>query len=70
MDRKEESISLNSNVDFVNSPDKNQKNRSLCNHEWKKLKFLYDYWDYSGWHVGVFEVECQKCGLRTRRKYY
>ncbi len=31
----------------------------LCVHEWYKTddKPIYDYWDYSGLHVGVFFVQ-------------
>ena len=44
--------------------------KNACKHEWKKTKFLFDYWDDAGWHVGVFEVECIKCRKKTRLKYY
>ena len=42
----------------------------LCLHEWAKTKKLYDYWDYSGFHVGVFKYKCKKCGKEKNRKFY
>ena len=42
----------------------------LCLHEWAKIKKLYDYWDYSGFHVGVFKCRCKKCGKEKNRKFY
>ena len=43
----------------------------FCIHEWKKLadKPLYDYWDYSGIHVGVFKCQCGKCGRIRKKKF-
>ena len=42
----------------------------FCFHEWEKLRFLHDYFDYSGFRVGVFECKCKKCGKIKRRKFY
>jgi hypothetical protein len=44
----------------------------ICVHEWEKAedKPHYDYWDYSGYHVGVFKCRCKKCGKIKDRKYY
>lgn len=41
-------------------------------HKWIKITEIpkYEYWDYSGFHVGVFECECLKCGKTKMRKYY
>lgn len=44
----------------------------FCSHEWKKLtaKPFYDYYDYCGFHVGVFKCQCEKCGKIRKKKYY
>lgn len=44
--------------------------KKLCNHDWKKIKFIKNYYDYSGNDVGIFLCECTKCGKRKLRKYY
>ena len=44
--------------------------KMFCFHEWDKLRFLYDYIDYSGFHVGVFECKCKKCGKIRNRKFW
>lgn len=41
-----------------------------CLHEWKKLRLVEEYHDYSGFRVGVFECECIKCGKIRIRKYW
>ena len=40
-------------------------------HEWIKIeeKPFYDYWDYSGYHVGVFRCKCKKCGKLRNKKF-
>lgn len=42
-----------------------------CSHIYEKLsdKPLYDYFDYSGFHVGVFICKCKKCGKKKERKF-
>ena len=42
----------------------------FCLHEYVRIKELYDYWDYSGYHVHVFKCRCQKCGKVKNRKFY
>lgn len=44
----------------------------LCIHEWCKMtdKPIYDYWDYSGNHVGVFLCKCKKCGKERKKKFF
>lgn len=36
----------------------------FCIHEWIKLesKPHFTYWDYDGYHVGIFRCKCKKCG--------
>ena len=43
----------------------------FCKHDFIKLneKPLYDYFDYYGWHVGVFKCKCKKCGKVRNRKF-
>lgn len=43
----------------------------FCNHEWIKQtnEPIADYFDYDGWHVGVFVCKCSKCGKIKKRKY-
>ena len=43
----------------------------LCLHEYEKVsdKPTYDYFDYSGFHVGVFLCQCKKCGKEKERKF-
>lgn len=43
----------------------------FCIHEWVKLTKdpEYSYWDYSGFHVGVFLCVCKLCGKERKRKY-
>lgn len=42
-----------------------------CKHEYEKIeeKPNYDYFDYSGFHVGVFLCRCKKCGKKRERKF-
>jgi hypothetical protein len=42
----------------------------LCKHEWVQRLFYKDYYDYSGYHVKIYDCYCQKCGKRKMRKYY
>ena len=44
----------------------------FCIHEWIKLesKPHFTYWDYSGYHVGIFHCKCKKCGKIKAKKYY
>lgn len=41
-------------------------------HEWVKITEapIYDYWDYSGFHVGIFPCECKRCGKKRKRKFF
>lgn len=41
----------------------------FCDHNYEKIKFVYDYYDYFGWHVSVFECKCTKCGKIKRKKF-
>ena len=41
-----------------------------CDHEFKKIKLIKEYYDYSGFKVGIFECKCIKCGYKENRKYY
>ena len=47
-------------------------NKMICIHEWHKIhdEPLYDYWDYSGFHVGVFWCKCKLCGKLRKKKFY
>ena len=44
----------------------------FCTHEWVKITKdpSYSYWDYSGFHVGVFLCICKRCGKKRKRKYF
>ena len=44
----------------------------LCVHEYEKVsdKPVQDYFDYSGYHVGVFLCRCKKCGKKKERKFF
>ena len=35
----------------------------------RKKDGKYDYWDYSGIHVGVFKCQCKKCGKIRKKKF-
>lgn len=42
----------------------------LCIHKWKRSnKLVHHYFDYSGFHVGVFECKCEKCGIKANKKF-
>ena len=43
----------------------------FCIHEWIKQEEQphKDYYDYSGYHVGVFKCKCNKCGKIRNIKY-
>ena len=43
----------------------------FCVHEWYKITGnpIYDYWDYSGYHVGVFLCKCKLCGKERKKKF-
>ena len=45
--------------------------QAICIHEWTKTEKEphEDYWDYSGYHVGVFKCKCSLCGKVKNRKY-
>lgn len=42
----------------------------LCIHEWYKItdKPIYDYFDFSGFHVGVFLCKCNLCGKNSKKE--
>lgn len=44
----------------------------FCIHEWHKTtdKPIYDYFDYSGYRVGVFLCKCNMCGKIRKKKFY
>lgn len=42
----------------------------FCNHEWEKQSLLEEYFDVSGYKVGIFRCQCQKCKKIRNRKYY
>lgn len=42
----------------------------IHNHDWRKIKLLDEYYDYSGYRVGVFSCECEICGKRKKKKFY
>jgi len=44
--------------------------QTICIHEWRQRLFYKDYYDYSGYHVEIYDCYCQKCGKRKMRKYY
>lgn len=50
----------------------NKFKQIICIHEWHKIhdKPIYDYWDYSGFHVGVFWCKCKLCGKLRKKKFY
>ena len=42
----------------------------MCFHSWiRSNRLVYDYFDYSGFHIGLFECKCEKCGKRANKKY-
>ncbi|MFR1346920.1 MAG: hypothetical protein ACLSBC_12970 [[Clostridium] scindens] len=41
-----------------------------CNHEFEKIKLIREYYDYSGFRVGVFKCRCKKCGKECYKKYF
>ena len=47
-------------------------NQMFCIHKWHKItdKPIYDYFDYSGFHVGVFLCKCDLCGKTRKKKFY
>ena len=40
-------------------------------HKWEKVEAEphSTYYDYSGWHVGIFKCQCKICGKMRNRKY-
>lgn len=40
------------------------------NHNWQKVKLVKEYYDYSGYRVGVFQCKCNNCGKIKNRKFY
>ena len=42
----------------------------FLNHEWEKVKLIIEYFDYSGYKVGVFQCKCKNCGKTKNRKFY
>lgn len=45
------------------------KTLHVCEFEIVDDKPIYAYYDYSGFHVGVFRCKCKKCGREMGRKY-
>lgn len=45
-------------------------NKWFCIHEWEKQDLVSEYFDYSGFKVGIFNCKCRKCGKVKNKKYY
>ena len=44
--------------------------RLLCIHEWEKQELVHEYYDYSGFAIGVFRCKCKKCGKVKNKKFW
>lgn len=44
--------------------------RLFCNHLWVKDRMIKNYYDYSGYKVGIFSCHCEKCKKEKIKKYY
>ena len=46
--------------------------KMFCIHKWHRItdKPIYDYFDYSGFHVCVFLCKCSLCGKVRKKKFY
>ena len=44
--------------------------RLFCNHLWVKDRMIKNYYDYSGYKVGIFSCHCEKCKEEKIKKYY
>lgn len=45
-------------------------NKRFCVHDWQRQYLVSEYFDYSGFKVGIFKCKCRKCGKVKNKKYY